>query len=85
MPALDITSATSPSMPGLVQDPNHKHLARSIGDPGRIEGAGCLVWIVRYEVDEALPLTTLPLDRFDVDSGITQNRAEASQGARGVL
>src|SRR5262249_19537969 len=69
----------------LVQNPNDEHLALAVGDLRGIEGGGGLFLLARHELDKALSFATRSLDCLDVDSDLTQNRAEASKSAGCVL
>ena len=55
----------------FVQDPDNEHLARAIGDSGRVQSAGGLAAVIGNELDDPAPLTARPVNRLNVDRGIT--------------
>src|SRR5437016_6343060 len=69
----------------LVQYLDDKYLPLTISNPSRVENPSSLLRISGNEVDKAVTFATHPLDRFDIDRGLTEHLPESSQRAGSVL
>src|SRR2546422_323690 len=69
----------------LVQYLDDKYLPLTVSNPSRVENPSSLLRISGNEVDKAVTFATHPLDRFDIDPGLTEHLPASSQRAGSVL
>jgi hypothetical protein len=82
-PAWDMTRCHITQRARLVRDPDDEHLARAIGDAGRVQGAGYLAPVVGHELDDPALLVADPVDRLDVDRTVTLEHVLRDRDQRG--
>jgi len=69
----------------LVQYLDDEYLPLTVSNPSRVENPSSLLRISGNEVDKGVTFAARPLDRFDINRGLTEHLPESSQRAGSVL